>query len=167
VKELGLKLPNPQSAKGNYRMVTRDGNFLYISGHGPQEGESFVFGRLGEDLETEDGVRCAELGEQPSRLPTCSYFLLTVACSMLATLKNELGSLNKIKRVVKTLGFVNCTSDFMEQVTVIDGFSNTMAEVFGEENGVGVRSALGTNQLPFKIAVEVEAIVELRDDYDE
>ena len=145
IQELGISLPAPNAPKGNYRMTVRDGNLLYVSGHGPQQGDSFVFGRLGEDLEVDDGVEAARL----------------VALSMLATVKAEAGSLDRVKRLVKTLGFVNCTSEFTEQVAVINGFSDTMAEVFGETAGVGVRSALGTNQLPFKIAVEVEAVFEL------
>jgi enamine deaminase RidA (YjgF/YER057c/UK114 family) len=138
-------LPNPIDAKGNYVMCVRDGNMLYISGHGPQKGDTFVKGRLGEDMDVTEGKECARL----------------VALSMLATIQHECGSLDKVKRVVKTLGFVNCTTDFEQQADVINGFSDTMAEVFGPERGVGVRSALGTSQLPFTIPVEVEAVVEL------
>ena len=101
-------------------------------------------GRIGADLTTEQGKASAR----------------AVGLNILATVRNTLGSLDKVKRLVKTLGMVNCTADYKDQPQVINGFSELMAEVFGEEAGVGVRSAVGMGSLPGDIAVEIECVFE-------
>src|SRR6185503_12464170 len=104
-----------------------------------------IDGRVGADLDLEGGKRAAR----------------QVGLAILATLRSELGSLNRVKRLVKTLGMVNATPDFRDHPQVINGFSELMADVFGKENGIGARSAVGMGSLPGNIAVEIEAIFEL------
>src|SRR4029077_11794081 len=120
---------------------------LYVSGHGPlkADGKSMQVGRVGGDLTTEQGKEAARL----------------VGLAILSTVRKNLGSLDKVKRLVKTLGMVNCTADFKEQPQVINGFSELMAEVFGEDAGVGARSSVGMGSLPVNIPVEIECIFEV------
>jgi enamine deaminase RidA (YjgF/YER057c/UK114 family) len=123
------------------------GNLLFLSGKGPNKPDgSYVTGKVGKDLTIEEGYEAAKLA----------------AISHLAVLKAELGSLNKVKRIVKVLGMVNCTEDFKDQPKVINGYSDFMVEIFGEK-GKHARSAVGMNSLPMNIAVEVEVIVEIED----
>src|SRR5262245_11636382 len=147
IQELHLTLPPPQKPVAKYNPAVLVGNLLYVSGHGPAklDAKSPVTGKVGSDLTVEQGKESARL----------------VAVNILSTVRNTLGSLDKVKRLVKTLGMVNCTTDFKDQPQVINGFSELMAEVFGEEAGVGARSAVGMGSLPMQIPVEVECIFEV------
>jgi len=146
--ELNLVLPPATKPLGVYKPVVVAGNFLYVSGQGPMRTDgSLIIGRVGENLTLEDGKTAAR----------------QVGLTMLSTIKSQIGDLNKLKRLVKVLGMVNSTPDFSMHPAVINGFSELMAEVFGEENGVGVRSAVGMF-LPAGIAVEIEAMFELVSD---
>ncbi len=147
IQELHLTLPPPPKPMAKYRTAVQVGNLLYVSGHGPAklDERSPVAGRVGADLTQEQGKESARL----------------VGLNILSTVRNTLGSLDRVRRLVKTLGMVNCTADFREQPQVINGFSELMAEVFGEEAGVGARSAVGMGSLPSNIPVEVECIFEV------
>lgn len=147
IKELKITLPPPPKAMAKYKPAILAGNMLYVSGHGPAriDAKSPVAGRVGADLTLEQGKEAARL----------------VGLNVLSTVKDTLGSLDKIKRLIKTLGMVNCTPDFKDQPQVINGFSELMAEVFGEDAGVGARSAVGMCSLPVNIPVEVECIFEV------
>ena len=145
--ELGLVLPPCPKPAGVYKPVLVINKMLYVSGQVPvRTNGSLITGKLGKDLQTEDGKLAAR----------------QAGLTMLATIKTNFGDLTKIKCLVKVLGFVNCTPDFYQQPAVINGFSELMAEVFGQENGIGARSAVGSI-LPNNVAVEVEAIFELYD----
>lgn len=143
--ELGLILPPAPKPAGVYKPVLVVGKFLYVSGQGPINNDGFLMkGKLGADLDTEEGKLAAR----------------QVGLTMLSTIKAHFGDLKKIKRLVKVLGMVNSAPSFEKQPLVINGFSEVMAEVFGEDNGIGVRSAVGMI-LPSNIPVEVEAMFEL------
>jgi enamine deaminase RidA (YjgF/YER057c/UK114 family) len=142
---LNSALPPVPKPIGVYKPVLIADKMIYVSGQIPINTDGTVIkGRLGEDMTLEDGKVAAR----------------QVGLTMLATIKNHIGDLNQIKRIIKVLGMVNCTADFGQHPAVINGFSELMAEVFGDENGIGVRSAIGAF-LPMNIAVEVEAIFEL------
>jgi enamine deaminase RidA (YjgF/YER057c/UK114 family) len=146
VQELHLVLPPAPKPVAKYKTAVQAGNMLYVSGHGPlKPDKTMIVGRVGADLDAEQGKAAAR----------------QVGLAILATVKATLGSLDKVKRLVKTLGLVQCTNEFREQPQVINGFSDLMAEVFGDDDGVGARSAVGTNALPANIAVEIECIFEL------
>jgi enamine deaminase RidA (YjgF/YER057c/UK114 family) len=147
VQELKLTLPAAPKPVAKYRTAVQVGNILYVSGHGPAkiDGKSPVVGRVGADLTAEQGKEAARL----------------VGLAILSTVRSTLGSLDKVKRLVKTLGMVNSTPDFTDHPQVINGFSELMAEVFGEDAGVGARSAVGMGSLPSNIPVEVECIFEV------
>lgn len=143
--ELKLILPPSPKPLGVYKPVLIIGKFLYVSGQGPMRIDgTLITGRLGDSLSLEEGKQAAR----------------QVGLTMLSTIKGQIGDLNGIKRIVKVLGMVNSTPDFGQHPAVINGFSELMAEVFGEDNGIGVRSAVGMF-LPMNIAVEVEAMFEL------
>ena len=145
IVELGLILPPAPKPAGVYKPVLVVDKFLYISGQGPIRSDGILMtGKLGADLNTEEGKLAAR----------------QVGLTMLSTIKTYFGELNKIKRIIKVLGMVNSAPTFEQQPAVINGFSELMAEVFGEENGIGVRSAVGMI-LPSNIPVEVEAMFEL------
>lgn len=145
IKALGLSFPPAPPPAGLYRPVLVVDNFLYVSGQGPMQNDGMLMkGRAGDNLTTEEAKLVAR----------------QVGLTMLSTIQTHFGSLDKIKRVVKVLGMVNSAPDFGEQPLVINGFSELMAEVFGQENGVGVRSAVGMI-LPGGIPVEIEAMFEL------
>lgn len=145
--ELGIVLPPPPKPGGVYKPLVRVGNLAWVSGHGPcTDGENYMTGRVGADLTLEDGQEAARL----------------TGLSLLATMRRELGSLDRVVRLVKTLALVNSTDDFTQQPAVINGFSNLFAEVFGDD-GIGARSAMATNTLPGGIPVEIEIILEVRD----
>jgi enamine deaminase RidA (YjgF/YER057c/UK114 family) len=146
LKELGLTLPPPPKPMAKYKPAVLAGVLLYVSGHGPAKvgDKTPTAGRIGADLTTEQGKECAR----------------AVGLNILSTVRNTLGSLDKVKRLVKTLGMVNCTADYKDQPQVINGFSELMAEVFGDDAGVGARSAVGMGSLPANIPVEIECIFE-------
>lgn len=146
--ELKLVLPPVPKPMAKYKPVVRLGNALYVSGHGPlKEDKSLITGKVGSDLTLEQGKQAAR----------------QVGLAILSTLKAQLGSLDKIVRLVKTLGMVNATPDFKDHPQVINGFSELFADVFGEDAGVGARSAVGMGSLPGDIAVEIECIFEVKD----
>jgi enamine deaminase RidA (YjgF/YER057c/UK114 family) len=143
---LGLTLPPPPPRGGVYKPVVIVGNVAYVSGHGPYRGpDDYICGRVGDDMSLEEGKAAAR----------------QVGLAMLATLKSELGSLDRVKRVVKLLGMVNSTPGFGEHPKVINGCSELFGQVWGEENGIGARSAVGMGSLPGNIAVEIEGIFEV------
>ena len=145
IKELGLILPPAPKLLGVYKPTLVSGNLLYVSGQLPFKSDgSLITGRLGDDLTLEEGQIAAR----------------QVGLTMISTIKEHFGDLNKIQRLIKTLGMVNCVPSFDKHPAVINGFSVLMAEIFGEENGIGVRSAVGM-MLPSNVAVEVEAVFEL------
>lgn len=145
IKALGLELPPAPPAMGIYYPVVITGNLLHVSGQGPlQSNGELIKGKVGSDLSLEDGQLAAR----------------QVGLTMLATIKAQIGDLDKIKRIIKTLGMVNCFPEFEQHPQTINGFSQLMVDVFGEANGKGARSAVGMS-LPANIAVEVEAIFEL------
>jgi enamine deaminase RidA (YjgF/YER057c/UK114 family) len=147
ITELGLELPPAPKPVGVYKPVLVVDKFLYVSGHGPLRSDgTLIKGKLGADLKTEEGKLAAR----------------QAGLTILSTIKTHFGELKKIKRVVKVFGMVNSAPDFDQQPAVINGFSELMAEVFGAENGIGVRSAVGMF-LPNNMAVEIEAIFELYD----
>jgi len=146
VQELHLTFPPAPKPVAKYKTAVRVGNLLYVSGHGPlKEDKTQITGKVGKDLNLEQGKAAAR----------------QVGLAILATVQANLGTLDKVSRLIKTLGLVNCTDDFKDQPQVINGFSELMADVFGEDAGVGARSAIGTNSLPGNISVEIECIFEL------
>ena len=145
LKEMGVKLPPAVTPVANYVPSVRTGNLVFLSGHGPfNEDGSLITGKVGSELTTEQGYEAAR----------------RVAIGLLGSLKAEIGDLEKVKRVVKLLGLVNCTPNFADQPKVINGASDFLVEVLGAK-GKHARSAVGTNALPMNIAVEIEMIVEI------
>ena len=143
---LNLNLPPAPKPLGVYKPCLTDGRHLYVSGHGTvQDDGTLIVGRIGETLSIEDGKLAAR----------------QVGLAILATIKANLGSLDKIKRVVKVLGMVNCTPGFEKHPFIINGCSELFAKIWGEDNGIGVRSAVGMGSLPDNIPVEIEAVFEL------
>ena len=146
IKKLGLVFPPSPKPLGIYRPTLVVDRFLYVSGHGPLKNDgSLIKGKVGSDLDREEGKTAAR----------------QVGLTMLSTIINNYGNIDNIKRVVKVLGMVNATPEFKDHPYVINGFSELMVEVFGEEMGIGVRSAVGMS-LPQNIAVEIEAHFELK-----
>jgi enamine deaminase RidA (YjgF/YER057c/UK114 family) len=149
IKELKLELPPAPKPAGVYKPVVIAGNMAYVSGHGPLKTDgSMITGRVGVDTDQQGGYDAAR----------------QVGLAILSTLKAQLGSLDRIKRLVKTLGMVNAAPDFKQHPAVINGYSELMAQVFGPDAGVGARSAVGMGSLPGNITVEVESIFELTDE---
>ena len=145
LRALNIELPTLKSPVANYVHVVRSGNLLFLSGKGPiDEHGNSITGKVGRDLTVEEGQKAAR----------------SVAILQLAVLKNELGNLNRVKRIVKVLGMVQCVDTFTEQPKVMNGFSDLMVAVFGEK-GKHARSAVGMSSLPSNIALEVELIVEV------
>ena len=145
-EQSGLILPPAPTPLGVYKPFLIDGKYLYVSGHGPvQKDGTLIKGRVGENIALEEGKLAAQ----------------QVGLTILATIKSNLGSLNKVKRVIKVLGMVNCTPDFEKHPYIINGCSELFKKIWGEDNGVGVRSAVGMGSLPDNIPVEIEAIFEL------
>lgn len=144
--ELNIELPPPPPLGGVYKPVVIVGNLAFVSGHGPLLAHgSYITGRVGEKLDLPAGQEAAR----------------QTGLALLATLNQQLGSLDRIKRIVKSLGWVNSTDDFTDQPLVMNGYSELMRDIFGEENGIGARSAIGTNVLPGNIPVEIEIMVEI------
>ncbi len=145
--ELGIELPPAPKPVGVYKPALIAGDMVYMSGHGPLKSDgTLITGRIGADMDQQAGYDAAR----------------QTGLAMLATLQSHIGSLDKIARVIKVLGLVRCTDEFDQQPAVINGCSELFRDVFGEDAGVGTRSALGTNALPGGIAVEIEAILQLK-----
>ena len=146
VAELGLELPPPPQAMGIYRPIVIVGNLAHISGHGPLKADgSFLTGRVGQDTDLAGGVAAAR----------------QTGLAILATLRDQLKTLDRVRRVVKVFGMVNSTADFEDHPAVINGASELFRDVFGETAGVGARSAVGMGSLPGNITTEIEAILEV------
>ena len=146
--EMGLSLPLAPTPVANYVPAVRAGNLLFVSGHGPalvKDGKiQYIRGKLGKDLSVEQGYDAAK----------------QVMLNILQSIKGVIGDLDKVRRIVKVLGFVNCTEDFPDQPQVINGASDLLVALYGER-GRHARSAVGMYQLPFGIAVEIEMVVEV------
>ena len=148
IKALGLELPPAPPLGGIYHPVVIAGNQLFVSGQGPLKNDgTLIKGKVGKDLTLEEGQLAAR----------------QVGLTMLATIKAQIGDRGKIKRLVKTLGMVNCFPEFEQHPQTINGFSQLIVDILGEENGKGARSAVGMS-LPGNIAVEVECIFELKEE---
>lgn len=146
IHELRLELPPAPRPLAVYRPLVVLGNVAYVSGHGPVRTDgSLIVGRVGETMDLDGGRAAAR----------------QVGLAILATIRSELGSLDRVSRVIKLLGMVNCTPDFSDHPKVINGCSELFADVFGRDRGIGARSAVGMGSLPGQIAVEIEAIFEL------
>lgn len=145
---LELTLPPAPKPLGVYKPCLVDGKYLYLSGHGPliSDGE-FIIGRIGDTMDMEQGKAAAK----------------QVGLTMLATIRSHIGSFDKIKRVIKVLGMVNCIPSFERHPYIINGCSELFAAIWGTENGIGVRSAVGMGSLPDNIPVEIEVIFELHE----
>lgn len=145
--ELKLELPPAAKPMGVYKPLVTTGNLAFVSGHGPLKPDGSLYqGKAGADVD----------------LATAKAAARQTGLAILATLQAHLGSLDKIRRLVKTLGMVNCTPDFDQHPAVINGYSELMAEVFGPDDGIAARSAVGMGSLPGNITVEIEAIFELK-----
>jgi len=149
IVDLGLQLPPAPKPGGIYQPVLVHDGLAYVSGHGPLlDDQTYITGRVGADLDTN---RAKEAARQ-------------TGLAILASLKAKLGSLDKVNRLVKSFGMVNAEPDFAEHPQVINGYSELMCEVFGSENGVGARSAVGMGSLPGNMTVEIEAVFEILTD---
>jgi enamine deaminase RidA (YjgF/YER057c/UK114 family) len=146
-KKSGLTLPPAPKPLGLYKpALLVDGKYLYLSGHCPVQNDgTLIKGRIGRDMSADEGKLAAR----------------QAGLTMLSTIQSYLGSLNKVKRVIKILGMVNCTPDFERHPYIINGCSELFAAVWGDDNGVGARSAVGFGSLPDNIPVEIEAIFEV------
>lgn len=148
LKALGIELPPPPPAGGNYAPVqSPDGITLYVSGCGPQIGESAITGKLGLDLSIEEGKDAA----------------MRCMLNILAVLQREIGDLNRVEQFVKLLVFVACSPDFYDQPKVANGATDLLVSFFGEKRGLPARSAVGMAALPGNIPVEIEAIVKIKE----
>ena len=146
IAQLNLALPKAPKPVAVYKPLVIVGNIAYVSGHGPVRTDgTLIAGVVGRDLDLEAGKQAAR----------------QVGLALLSTLREQLGSLDRVKRVVKLLGMVNSAPDFYDHPKVINGCSELFAEVWGPDNGIGARSAVGMRPLPGNIAVEIEMIVEL------
>ncbi len=146
IVELKLELPPAPKPAGVYKPVVIVGNLAYVSGHGPLKADGSMFvGRVGDEVDEQTGILAAR----------------QTGLAILASLRAALGSLNRVKRVIKTLGMVNSTPDFKNHPKVINGYSELFAEVFGPDHGVGARSAIGMGSLPGNITTEIEVILEI------
>ncbi len=147
IKDLGLTLPpSPPAPAANYVLTVQTGNLLFVSGHGPHnDGTVKMTGKLGRDLSLNEGYQAAR----------------STGLNLLASIREAIGDLNRISRIVKVTGMVNCTEDFADCPKVINGCSDLFAEIFGEA-GKHTRAAVGMQSLPFQWPVEIEMIVELK-----
>jgi enamine deaminase RidA (YjgF/YER057c/UK114 family) len=147
LKKMGLELPPAARPMANYVTAVRTGNLVFLSGHGPvKEDGTLITGKVGLDLSLQEGYEAAR----------------RVAVVLLGSLKAEIGDLDKVRRVVKLLGMVNCQPDFVDHPKVINGASDLLVEIFGDR-GTHARSAVGMSSLPMDICVEIEMVVELED----
>jgi enamine deaminase RidA (YjgF/YER057c/UK114 family) len=143
---LGLSLPVLPGSKGIYKSCLQVGNLLYVSGHVSLNTDgSYITGKLGKDLNEDQGKIAAR----------------QAGLAMLTSVKKQIGDLDKVKRVIKLLGMVNGTPDYEKQPVVINGCSELFVQLWGEDNGIGVRSAVGMGSLPGNVAVEIEGIFEV------
>ncbi len=148
IRELGLELPPAPRAVGVYKPAVIVGNLCLTSGHGPLKSDgTLMTGCVGHQIDQTDGYQAAR----------------QTGLALLATLKSTLGNLNRVVRVVKLFGMVWCTDSFSQHPAVINGCSELFRDVFGEEAGIGARSAVGMNSLPLEMTVEIEGIFEIRD----
>ena len=146
--ELGIQLPDPPAPVANYVRAVQTGNLVFLAGHGPYLPDGkYIMGKLGRDLTLEEGYAAAR----------------QTGIALLATLKQEIGDLSRVTRIVKVNGMVNATPDYTEHPNVINGCSDLLVEVFGPEIGKHARAAVGMNSLPIGIAVEIDMIVEVRE----
>jgi len=144
--QLNLPLPPAPRPAGVYKPLLLDGKYVYVSGHGTVKDDgTLIIGKVGSDMNAEEAKLAAR----------------QVGLAILSTLKTNLGSLDRISRVIKVLGMVNATPDFTRHPFVINGCSELFASVWGNENGIGVRSAVGMGSLPDNIPVEIEALFEI------
>lgn len=149
IDELNLELPPAPKPGGVYQPVLVQGKLAYVSGHGPvRNDETMITGRVGDTMDTAEAKQAAR----------------QTGLAILASLRAQLGSLDRVRRLVKSFGMVNAVPDFAEHPQVINGYSELMAEVFGPNNGVGARSAVGMGSLPGNIAVEIEAVFEITEE---
>ena len=146
LSHMGLTLPEPGPPAGTYVGAVRVGNLLFVSGHGPRRQGQYITGKVGRDLSSEQAYEAAKV----------------VMLNCLASVKRELGDLDRVKRIVKLLGMVNCTEDFIEHPQVINGGSDLLVALYGDQ-GRHARSAVGMQQLPMNIPVEIELIVEIQE----
>lgn len=147
IKKLNIELFKPSAPMANYVKAVTTGNLVFMAGHGPGKADGTnIKGKLGADMSIEEGYEAARVA----------------GISLLSSLKAEIGDLNKVKRIVKVTGMVNCTADFVDQPKVINGFSDLMVEIFGEK-GKHARAAVGMVSLPSNIAVEIEMVVEIEE----
>lgn len=146
LNQLKLQLPPAPKPMGIYKPIVITSNMAYVSGHGPLLPDgTLLVGRIGSEVDQQAGYQAAH----------------QTGLAILATLRANLGSLDRINRVIKILGMVNCTEDFYQQPKVINGCSELFSKIFGEDNGVGARSAVGIGSLPGNISVEIEAVFEI------
>jgi enamine deaminase RidA (YjgF/YER057c/UK114 family) len=146
LQELGLVLPPAPAPAGVYKPCLVDGKYLYVSGHGPvKEDKSLMTGKVGQDVDIDQGKLAAR----------------QVGLTILSTIRSQVGSLDKVKRVLKVLGMVNCIPSFDKHPYVINGCSELFSSIWGDDHGVGVRSAVGMGSLPNNITVEIEVLFEL------
>ena len=146
--EMGIELGDAPQPVANYVTAVRTGNLVFLAGHGPSLPEGgYMVGKVGEDLTVEEGYEAARL----------------TGIALLKSLKAEIGDLNKVRRIVKVTGMVNCTTHFENHPAVVNGMSDLMVNVFGEGVGKHARAAVGMNSLPLNIAVEIEMIVEVHE----
>jgi enamine deaminase RidA (YjgF/YER057c/UK114 family) len=147
LEAMGLTLPAPPAPVANYVRAVQVGNLVFLSGHGPtRDGRQAFTGKVGAERTIEEGYEAAKL----------------VMLNLLASLKEAIGDLDRVERIVKLLGMVNCAEDFSDQPKVINGASDLLVELYGE-NGRHARSAVGMQALPMQITVEIEMIVQVKD----
>lgn len=147
LEELGIQLSTPSSPVANYVNTVKTGNLIFVSGKGPLKKDgNYVLGKLGKNLTLEQGYEAARL----------------TAINLISTLKASIGDLSKVKRIVRVTGMVNATSDFTDHPKVVNGCSDLLVEVFGD-NGKHTRASVGMNSLPLNIAVEIDMVVEVSD----
>jgi enamine deaminase RidA (YjgF/YER057c/UK114 family) len=146
LRSLGIELPVPSEPVANYVPAVRTGNLVFLAGHGPAKpGGGYVTGKVGEELSVDEGYQAARL----------------TAIALLASLKQEIGSLDRVTRIVRVFGMVNADPSFTQHPQVINGCSDLLVEVFGPERGKHARAAVGMASLPINIAVEIEVVVEI------
>ena len=150
LEALGIALPQMPSALASYKPWTRTGNLIFCAGHVPFQDDmkTLYSGTVGKEISTEEAATIARI----------------IGIELVSTLKTAVGDLDKVRRIVKVVGFVNCVDDYAQQPEVINGCSNVLVQIFGAERGTHARSAVGTNSLPRQVPVEIELIAEVDDE---